>query len=170
MARPKVLYIDHNLPWRKSYKNELGAIGYDVVVARTGSYALSIIGINLKKLDAVVLDYEMPGIRGHELSATIKLFRPALPIIIVSDCESVVQDAFAFVDSALSKSSDIAKLLQQLRMVMGEGIRSFSTTRSFLIGNGLGHAKGTSSSSKAVSALQVNELSKNPLEKVSQNL
>jgi hypothetical protein len=60
----------------------------------------------------------MPGIRVNELAATIRLFRPALPVVIVSKCESVVQDAVRFLDSAMNKRFDTVQLSDQLRAVM----------------------------------------------------
>jgi CheY-like chemotaxis protein len=131
MACPKILYVGHDLPWRKSYKSLLGALGYDVVTAKTGTHALRLVWLDLERVAAVVLDYEMPGVSGHELAANIKLFNPALPVIIVSERESVVQDAPRFVDSALSKSSDLARLVQHLRTVMKD-VPEFSVSPALI--------------------------------------
>ena len=52
--------------------------------------------------NAVLLDYEMPGISGHVVAAEIKRVRPELPVVLLSGTEVPTQ-ALALVDAFVPK-------------------------------------------------------------------
>jgi DNA-binding NarL/FixJ family response regulator len=66
----------------------------------------------------VILNYEMRGQHGNETAVELKVLRPRLPIIIVSSCESVVQDALQFVDGAVLRTSSTKDVTRQLRQMV----------------------------------------------------
>jgi CheY-like chemotaxis protein len=109
MGRPTLLCVDDDSATRTLYSHLLGCNGYDVVLAEDGAQALDT--LHRSSVSAVVLDYEMPGMNGSEVAAVIKHSKPEIPIIMVSGCSSVVEDAPRFVDAAVSKGAPVEKLL-----------------------------------------------------------
>ena len=63
--------------------------------------------------DAVLLDYEMPGMKGHEVASEIKLRRPDLVIILLSGSEVPTQ-AQALVDAFVPKLESSRQLLPMI--------------------------------------------------------
>jgi len=60
----------------------LTAVGYRAVPASNGREALEL--ANKTKLDAVILDYEMPELNGLEVAQILKAAHPMLPILMYS--------------------------------------------------------------------------------------
>ena len=116
MARPKLLCVNDDASWQGYYKRLLGPVGYDVITVTTSVQAIELLR-DLYNVDAIVLNYEMRGQHCNEIAVELKVLRPRLPIIIVSSCESVVQDALQFVDGAVLRTSstkDVTRQLQQM--------------------------------------------------------
>ncbi len=81
-GKPKLLCVDDDPAIRDLYKLLFSGYGYDVVVAADGRQALNL--FHPEKIDAVVSDYEMPGMSGEELAASIKRRSRKIPVILVS--------------------------------------------------------------------------------------
>jgi two-component system chemotaxis sensor kinase CheA len=79
-----VMVVDDSLTTRKLMEGILSAEGYRVVPAGSGDQALEI--METDKVDLFVVDIEMPGLDGFELSERIRRSRQyqATPIIILS--------------------------------------------------------------------------------------
>ncbi len=60
----------------------LEVAGYAVMTASSGAEALQL--MEQAAVDAVVLDYRMPGMDGGELAARLRQMRPGLPLIMLS--------------------------------------------------------------------------------------
>ena len=60
----------------------LESSGYAVITAASAQQGLRL--VSMCKCDAVLLDYEMPGMNGHELAKEIKRVRPELMIVLFS--------------------------------------------------------------------------------------
>jgi CheY-like chemotaxis protein len=56
--------------------------GYTVFTARDGPAGIAL--VREHSVDAVVLDYQMPGMNGGEVAEVIKRERPRLPILLLS--------------------------------------------------------------------------------------
>ena len=65
------------------------------------------------KCDAVLLDYEMPGMNGHEVAVEIKRVRPELKVILLSGSEIPTQ-ALALVDAFVPKLEASRELLPMI--------------------------------------------------------
>jgi DNA-binding NtrC family response regulator len=116
VARPKLLCVNDEPSWQECYKRFLGPVGYDVITVSTSVQPLKLLR-DLFTVDAIILNYEMRGQHCNEIAVELKVLRPRLPIIIVSSCESVVQDALQFVDGAVLRTSstkDVTRQLQQM--------------------------------------------------------
>ena len=116
MTRRKLLCVDDDSSIRSLYRTLLGHYGYEVLVAESGVVALNL--LEQHNVDAVILDYEMPGMKGSEVAAEIKRRTPSIPILMISGCPSVVADAPRFVDAALAKGAPVDRLLGQLDMLL----------------------------------------------------
>lgn len=117
MTRPRLLCIDDDAGVRELYRALFGNNGYEVVVAEDGNRALQL--FRSQKFHGVVVDYEMPGLKGSEVAAVLKHESPETPVIMVSGCASVVDEAPRFVDAAIAKGSAIGTLVDKVGMLLG---------------------------------------------------
>ena len=117
MNRPKLLCVDDDPSLRELYRVMFGSYGYQVTVAESGDRALEL--FHSHNFDGVVVDHEMPGLKGSEVAAILKHKSPDIPVIMVSGCQSVVEDAPRFVDAAIAKGSPIGLLLDKMGTLLG---------------------------------------------------
>jgi CheY-like chemotaxis protein len=76
-------------------------MGYSVLTAESGEEALEV--LRLHAVDAVVVDYLMPGMDGEETARRIRGMRADLPIILSSGCLSVPQRVLETVNASVNK-------------------------------------------------------------------
>jgi CheY-like chemotaxis protein len=62
----------------------LEGAGFTILAAADGAQALALAGMPERKIDAVVTDLAMPGIRGRELAERLEKVRPGIPVLFVS--------------------------------------------------------------------------------------
>lgn len=95
-AKKTVLCIDDDEAILYYEKALLERSGYGVLTAASCQQALRLVA--MCHCDAVLLDYEMPGMSWRELASEIRLIRPELGIILLSGGETPTQarvvDAF----------------------------------------------------------------------------
>jgi DNA-binding NtrC family response regulator len=115
---------------RGLYARVLGSHGYDVLTAGGASQALQVFHSKDKQIDAVISDYEIPGMSGAELAAELKHEKPGLPVIMVSGCQPVVEEARHFVDAAVLKGTPFQAILDHVdRLLASHGISRHGTRR-----------------------------------------
>jgi len=114
MAR--ILLVDDDDDFRTSLAQRLGLRGYDVVDVGDPEEAIRIARNDLD-IEVIVLDLKMPGMDGDEALHEIRVFRPAVQVIMLTGYGSVKSamdsarlDAFAY----LSKPCDFDELLQTI--------------------------------------------------------
>ena len=88
--------------------------GYAVITAASAQQGLRL--ASMCKCDAVLLDYEMPGMNGHELAIEIKRIRPELMIVLFSGGE-VPAYTLPLVDAFLPKLEASRQLVPMLAAV-----------------------------------------------------
>jgi CheY-like chemotaxis protein len=120
MTRPRLLCIDDDAGVRELYRVLFGSYGYEVVLAEDGNRALQI--FRSQKFHGVVVDYEMPDLNGSEVAAMLKHESPETPVVMVSGCQSIVEDAPRFVDAAIAKGSSIGTLVDKVGMLLGSKV------------------------------------------------
>ena len=86
--------------------------GYQVWVAESGLRALNL--LNARKPDVAIIDSQVLGTNGAELASKIKRLAPTVFVILVSDCQSVVEEATLFLDAASLKGEPVAQLAIQI--------------------------------------------------------
>jgi len=76
-----ILLVDDDSAFRESVRDILEIENYQVIEAKSGSEALSIIVNENGQINLVITDLLMPEIEGNELTSKIKRLRPNLKII-----------------------------------------------------------------------------------------
>jgi len=99
-VKKTILCIDDDEAILRYEKALLEKSGYAVLTATSGLQALRL--VTMCQCDVVLLDFEMPGMKGNEIASKIKLVRPELTVILFS-CSDVPTNALAFVDAFVPK-------------------------------------------------------------------
>src|SRR5260370_40200657 len=115
MARRKraLLCGDDNQTSRNIAQIFLEAFGYTVLTASSGREGLEVFASNA--IDAVILDYQMPGIDGELVAAEMKRTNPRIPIIMLSGCVSLPESALVLVDEFVTKGEPVECFLLAVR-------------------------------------------------------
>jgi CheY-like chemotaxis protein len=106
-----ILCIDADDAILRYEKALLERSGYAVLTAASARQALRL--VTMCKCDAVLLDYEMPAVNGHEVASGIRLVRPELMVILLSASEVPTQ-ALALVDAFVPKLEASRQLLPMI--------------------------------------------------------
>ena len=117
-----ILCIDDDEAILRYEKAMLEKAGYAVLAAASAQQGLRL--ATMCKCDAVLLDYEMPGMNGHEVASEIKRIRPELIIILLSGSEVPTQ-ALALVDAFVPKleaSRQLLPMIAELCSQASEGV------------------------------------------------
>ena len=83
----KVLLVDDEIEFLEIMSERMTARGMEVTTAQSADQALAIIA--KKSFDAIVMDFQMPGMDGMEALKTIKNKRPELQIILLTGYATV---------------------------------------------------------------------------------
>ena len=97
--------------------------GYEVHTAtspRQGIQIAAVCGIA-----AVIVDYHMPEMNGHEVALEIKRLRPQTPIVMVSSDDEIPEYVLKAVDAFVSKYEAPSRLLPVLTRICGESPSGF---------------------------------------------
>ena len=114
MNRPTLLCVDDDPGIRELYETMLGTYGYEVLVAEGGLQALNLFRSKKKEIDAVISDYEMPGMNGAQLAAELKRYDPDIPVIVISGSLPVLEETPYFVDAAFPKGASVEKIVDHI--------------------------------------------------------
>jgi CheY-like chemotaxis protein len=87
----------------------LESAGHRVIEARSGSEGIQL--FQSEKIDAVVLDYWMSGMKGTEVAGELKRINPAVPIVVLSGLTELPGESAGLVDRWLVKGSHRAEYL-----------------------------------------------------------
>jgi CheY-like chemotaxis protein len=110
-AKKTILCIDDDEAILCYEKALLERSGYAVLTAASWQQALRL--VTMCHCEAVLLDYEMPGMSWHELASEIRLIRPELGIILLSGGE-VPTHTRTIVDSFVPKLDVSRRLLPMI--------------------------------------------------------
>ncbi|MCZ6894334.1 MAG: EAL domain-containing protein [Gammaproteobacteria bacterium] len=113
-----VLAVDDNATIRKAISMRLGAKGFEVVTAQDGLEALKLIG--QKRFDLVLLDLQMPEMRGDEVLRRVRQQYSAteLPVIILaasSDKADINRSLELGANDYIIKPGDLPILVARIR-------------------------------------------------------
>jgi len=114
-----ILCVDDDAAILRYEQALLEKSGYAVLTAASGSQALRLVA--MCKCDGVLLDFEMPGMKGDEVASKIKLVRPELMVILLSGSD-VPTNALAFVDAFVPKLGANRQLLRTIAGLCGQTV------------------------------------------------
>ena len=101
--------------------------GYKVLTAASARQGLRIAGVCA--VAAVIVDYHMPEMNGHEVATEIKRLKPQIPIVMVSSDDAIPEPALNAVDAFVSKNEAPHRLLPVITRICGENPSGFQETR-----------------------------------------
>lgn len=113
-----VLCIDDEPTVLASRSLVLQSAGYEVVTAPGGREGLQMFGA--LPIDAVVLDYLMPDLKGDAVAAEMKRLNPAVPIVMLSALTILPEGALKCVDATVTKGEHPTVLLNTLRELLAK--------------------------------------------------
>ena len=116
----RILVVDDELLIRETVKRVLVLDGHTVETAASGREALAL--FEEDKFDLLLLDYEMPDMRGDELALLIKALVPNQAIgILTGYREAVIRSLLTDVDLIVSKPFDPQELRKATNKLLDKG-------------------------------------------------
>jgi len=122
-ARPTILWIDDFEAGLALYKRMFEDVGFNVLTASSGQAGAQLASLN--RIDIVVTDYEMPGINGLEVAASVKSVNPHTPVLLFSGSSLVPLRARRVVDAFCDKAGPRSDLLAAIHSLL-QGKRTAS--------------------------------------------
>jgi CheY-like chemotaxis protein len=86
--------------------------GYEVLTAQDGFTGIQIFADH--PIDAVVLDYSMPGMHGGEVAKQMRQTKPDVPILLLSAYVGLPEEVSSLVDIYMTKGEGAPALLAKL--------------------------------------------------------
>ncbi|MBB4633532.1 sigma-54-dependent transcriptional regulator [Sphingosinicella soli] len=124
MAKQTVLVVDDESGQRRITETVAARAGYGTVEAEHGQAALDVLnGARGKSIDAVILDYNMPGKTGIEVLRELRPQFPQLPVIMLTAHSSVstaVEAMRAGASDFLLKPASPDRIIRALQSVLDE--------------------------------------------------
>jgi CheY-like chemotaxis protein len=111
-----VLCIDDELIGLKVRKILLERAGYTVMSALEGEEGINIFA--REPIEAVVLDYAMPGMNGAQVASRMREIKPGVPILLLSAYLGLPAEVTALVDVYMTKGEGAPALLKKLRSML----------------------------------------------------
>jgi CheY-like chemotaxis protein len=113
-----ILCIDDNDGVLEYQKALLEKRGYAVLTASSARQGLQLAADN--GVAAVIVDYHMPEINGHEVALEIKRLKPNTPIVMVSSEEQIPSRVLDVVDAFVPKHETPSLLVPVLTRICDE--------------------------------------------------
>ncbi len=112
-----VLWIDDDGLFLEAAQGILSMHGFTPLMAQSAVLGLFILCIC--NVEAVVVDYNMPGSNGVQLAAQIRESRPELPVFLYSDCAMEIESDYpGLFDKVYDKCGNcFERLLKDLALV-----------------------------------------------------
>ncbi len=116
MSRPVILCIDDEDLGLEIRKMVLEREGFCVITARDGPSGLSI--FETQPVDAVVLDFAMPGLDGGQVAAMLRERSPHIPILMLSAYVALPEDVMRVVSVSATKGDGAYTLVDKLKELL----------------------------------------------------
>ena len=112
MQRPTIVCIDDDLDTLIGYQSLLWNHGYNVLISTSGSQGLEL--VKSLPTDAVILDFQMPGMDGGMVATEIKKFKPHVPVMMLTAQEALPDEVLEHIDVFYLKGESPRELLVAL--------------------------------------------------------
>jgi CheY-like chemotaxis protein len=120
---PLILCVDDETVGLQVRRMLLERAGYRVLTALDGVSGIEI--FSQEPVDAVVLDFSMPGMSGGEVAVSMRRIKPQIPILMLSAYTSLPPEVRSIVNLSMTKGEGAPALLKKLGSLMS-GIASES--------------------------------------------
>jgi CheY-like chemotaxis protein len=107
-----VLCVDDEVVGLRVRKILLERAGYQVITASDGYSGLELFAA--QAVEAVVLDYAMPGMHGGEVARKMRQTKPEVPILLLSAYVGLPDEVSSLVDVYMTKGEGAPALLEKL--------------------------------------------------------
>jgi len=107
-----VLCVDDEVVGLRVRKILLERAGYRVLTAADGYSGLELFAT--EPIEAVVLDYSMPGMHGGEVARKMRQTKPNIPILLLSAYVGLPDEVSSLVDVYMTKGEGAPALLDKL--------------------------------------------------------
>jgi CheY-like chemotaxis protein len=111
-----ILCVDDEALGLSVRKMLLESQGYRVLTAENGPDALVL--FSSEDVEAVILDYSMPGMNGDVVAQRMKELRPDLPIPMLSAYVDLPRETLALVDKSITKGESPRVLLDAMAQLI----------------------------------------------------
>jgi CheY-like chemotaxis protein len=111
-----ILCVDDELVGLRVRKILLERAGYRVLTAMDGTTGLTL--FETEPIEAVVLDYSMPGMHGGEVARRMRQIKPRIPILLLSAYIGLPVEVTSLVDLYMTKGEGAPLLLQKLESLL----------------------------------------------------
>jgi CheY-like chemotaxis protein len=126
-AGTTILCIDDDDGVLSYHRALLERRGYKVLTAASARQGLQI--AEVCGVTAVIVDYHMPEMNGHEVATEIRRLKPQVPIVLVSSDDAIPIPALNIVDAFVSKNESSSRLLPVIARICGENLSRSEETR-----------------------------------------
>jgi CheY-like chemotaxis protein len=109
---PLILCVDDEVVGLRVRKILLERAGYKVLTAENGRSGIEMFAT--QPVDAVVLDYAMPGMHGGEVAKEMRQTKPDVPILLLSAYVGLPEEVSSLVDIYMTKGEGAPALLLKL--------------------------------------------------------
>ena len=111
-----ILCIDDEELGLRVRKMMLESQGYEVLTASNGADGLDLFVTN--PVEAVVLDYAMPGMNGSQVAAELKRLNPKIKILMLTAYVDLPEEALKWVDKRALKGVSPTSFLAALEQLL----------------------------------------------------
>jgi CheY-like chemotaxis protein len=111
-----VLCVDDELVGLQVRKILLERAGYRVLTASDGHAGLALFAV--QPIDAVVLDYSMPGMHGGDVAIRMRQTKPDVPILLLSAYIGLSEEVTSLVNLSMTKGEGAPVLLEKLSSLL----------------------------------------------------
>jgi len=108
--------VDDELVGLRVRKILLERAGYQVLIAIDGQSGLEL--FEAHPVEAVVLDYAMPGMHGGEVAQKMRETKPEVPILLLSAYVGLPHEVSSLVDVYMTKGEGAPALLEKLESLL----------------------------------------------------
>ena len=91
--------------------------GFTVLTARDGQSGISVFDTD-SSIDAVVLDYAMPGMDGGKVAAILRQRRPDIPILMLSAYVALPEEVMRVVSVSATKGDGAFTIVDKLKVLL----------------------------------------------------
>jgi CheY-like chemotaxis protein len=111
--KPLVLCVDDNEAILSVTKRALEGRGFRVLTVNNGAAALEAFAAN--PVDAVILDYEMPGMNGGQVAMEMRRIKPDVPKMLFSSHDCIPSEETKAFQRYCSKPATLITLTAEVR-------------------------------------------------------